>query len=97
MFTIITTAGNLIKRFLFYDSRILEWLIRVLLTLNIISAGVPRNNHGYPFDVLVLSAIGFWLYIGRLKLLALTILTMALFITYQHLGLPPYEYMLDIN
>lgn len=83
---ILHNSLQFIKRFLFFDHVILEWLIRILITLNIILPGFPFADHFYPLDVLIMTALGFWLHISRLKLFSLFFLLSALFINSDHMG-----------
>jgi hypothetical protein len=81
-------SENDLKKILFFDHWVLEWSIRILITLNIVLAGVPFDDHGYPLTVLCMTAVGFWLYVGKLKILSLAPLLFSLYITYFHLTRP---------
>jgi hypothetical protein len=80
----------MIKRWLFYNSSPVEWLLRILFTLNLFLAGWNYGTEDYyPMVPLMLTLIGLWLYFFRLKILALPLLILALWINYDHLGMQP--------
>ena len=78
----------MIKRWLYYDSKFLEWLLRILFTFNIVMPGWNFQGHYYPLDVLLMTLIAFWLYIYRLKVPAVLFLFLATLINYQNIGMP---------
>lgn len=68
------------RKYLFYNNNILEWTCRIILSINLILPGINYDNLNYPLDVLIMTLIGFWFYIYKLKIFALIVLLSALFI-----------------
>jgi hypothetical protein len=89
MNTLIPQILTSLRRILFYDGKVLEWIIRILITLNIILPGFPYADHAYPLDVLIMTALGYWFAVWRLKLFSLFFLLFAFYITSMHLGWIP--------
>lgn len=83
----MTTLLTFIKTILFYHHPVLTWSVRILIALNIMLAGFPMGDHGYPMVALVLTAIAYLLTEARLRLPALLPLFLASVITYIRLGM----------
>ena len=83
----IHIRSSRLKQYIFYSNSFIEWMCRILVTVNVIIPGINYSDHAYPLDVLVLTVLSFWLYIYRLKVFAIIILLFCLFINYLHLGL----------
>jgi len=66
------------------NSRFIEWLCRILITANLVLAGLQTDEHWYPADVVALTIIALWAYFLKGKLLSLVPLLMGLFIHYIH-------------
>ena len=82
--------NNVLKN-IFYSNKFIDWVCRILISLNILMPGINYSDHFYPLDVLIITVVSFWLYISRLKVFCLLLLLFALFINYQHLGKGPGE------
>lgn len=71
MNTLIPQILTSLRRILFYDGKVLEWIIRILITLNIILPGFPYADHaserlGYPLpdELIVKVRQHKWSYMG---------------------------------
>ena len=71
------------------DNKITDWTFRVLFSIAILFPIFNYDNHYYYLITLTLTVVSFWLYIYRLKVVALVILAFVLFLHYQHLGKLP--------
>lgn len=70
------------------------WLIgsfRALLTLNIIVPGLTFPSHVYPLDVLLLTALAYWLDLGKFTLAGIFLLALATYFNVDHFLYPHYE------
>lgn len=76
--------------FLFWNSRFIDWISRILFSLDLILAGVNNESHSYPInyplDVLLIQFLAFWLYVYRIRLFSIVLLIIALFINLQHIA-----------
>jgi hypothetical protein len=64
---------------------LLEWMCRIFFSLDLVLPGLNNNNsHFYPLDALLLTLVGFWLYLFRLKSIACILLVSASLVSYQH-------------
>lgn len=80
MFSHIKRIGSTI---LFYDSRVLEWILRLLFTYNIVMPGINYESKSYPLSALIILLICFWLYALKFKLISLGFLLYAVFLNYM--------------
>ncbi len=80
-------AENLIRilKKLGYNSKWTEWTCRLLLSFNILVPGLLLGDidHFYPLDVLLLTLIGFWLYVYKVHLFSIALLFLPALINFQ--------------
>ncbi len=74
--------------FLFWNSHFINWICRLLFSVDLILPGVNNEAHSYPInyplDVLLIQFVAFWLYVFRLRLFSAVLLLVALFMNLQH-------------
>ena len=73
-----------VRAILLYEHWTIEWMFRILFSIDIMLPAFTVDNHYYSTVVLGFSVIAFWLYLGRIKGLALAILLFVLYINYNH-------------
>ena len=77
----------MLRRILFYNHAVLEWSIRVLISLNIyLPASNPPNDNGYPENCLMVTLVAFWLWIAGLRWLSCVLLLLTFWINWMHVG-----------
>lgn len=78
-------------KYLLFDSKWIEWICRILISLNLVIPGFTYSIHFYPLNVLMITLLGFWLYLFKIKIISLLFLLFALYINYEHWGMPYSE------
>ena len=66
-------------------------LFRVLLTFNIVIPGFTFPSHAYLLDVLILTALAYWLDLGKFTIAGILLLAIATYFNVDHLLHPHYE------
>ncbi len=79
---------QLLKSAIFLNNSFGEWACRILISLNIILPMLNFAGRGYPENVLIALLLSFWLYVYKIKGIAIVLLLLSLFINYLHIGVP---------
>ncbi len=80
-----------IRIIVFMDNKAGEWLCRILISLNIIMPAFNFSDHFYPLVPLAITMIAFWLFVVRIKGVAVLLLLLAFWMNYSHIGQPFHE------
>ena len=59
-----------VRAILLYEHWTIEWMFRILFSINILMPAFTYDEHYYTIIVLGFSVVAFWLYIARLKVFA---------------------------
>jgi len=73
-----------VRAILLYEHWTIEWMFRILFSINILMPAFTYDEHYYTIIVLGFSVVGFWLYVARLKVFALAIMLLVLPVNYFH-------------
>ncbi len=77
------------RKIIFYDNKFVEWVCKLLFSVNLIMIGINYESHYYPLNVLIIIMVAFWFYSFKLKLFSLSFLLVAFVVNYTRLGVDP--------